>query len=105
EWMNGRTPEWLQDDVEDLERRLQTEREACDLVLRALAGDELVARSAAAATWVVEHAAEWTALCRDITLTAVRLEALEQRAQTMIGELEAGTPGLPLAEFIGRGVS
>jgi hypothetical protein len=103
EILNGHTPTWLQVDNEDREPGLLVEREALDLVLHALANDEVVALSSAAAAWVVANKAAWIALVREIIVAATRLRALERRADAMIADIPMAVGGLPLAEFIGRG--
>jgi hypothetical protein len=84
------------------DRELRIEVGAIDEVLSALSGKELAARAAEAAEWVERHGAEWRALCRDLVLTATRLQALEQRAQAWRATLGGNVPAtLALAEFIG----
>src|SRR4051812_47917275 len=59
---------------------------AIDIVLGALSQQELTARATAAAAWIIAYGDAWRQLCRDIILTATRLQAPEARPQ-------AGRPG------------
>jgi hypothetical protein len=84
----------------------EIEVEAIDIVLSALSTKELAARAEEAAAFAVEHGAEWEALCRDILLTAARLQALEARAQAWRAKLGVAVPAtLPMATFVGTGRS
>jgi hypothetical protein len=85
----------------DREAELMVEADALDLVLRGLRDQEAIARAADAVRWVEANKGKWAALCRDIVLTAVKLQALEQRARDMIAELPDWAPGLALGGLIG----
>ena len=52
-----------------------------DIALKILDDQELVAKAVEAVEWGEAHGAEWRQLARDITLTAVRLDALDRGAR------------------------
>lgn len=89
--LNGSAPESLSLPPEiTRDRLLLREQRGIEIVLKILDDKELVARAAEAVEWAEAHSGEWRQLCREITLTAVRLDALEQSAQRLI----AGCPDL-----------
>jgi hypothetical protein len=52
--------------------------------------------------WAEAHGDEWKALCRDIVLTRVKLDALEQNAQAMIEKCpDVAAVILPMVNWIG----
>lgn len=87
--LNGFAPEALSLPPEiTRDRILLREERALDIVLRILADKGLAARAVEAVEWAETHSAEWQQLTREITLTAIRLHALEQSAQRLL----AGCP-------------
>jgi hypothetical protein len=89
--LNGYAPQSLSLPPEiSRDRILLRERRGLDIVLKILADKDLVARAAEAVEWGEAHGAEWHQLTREITLTAIRLHALEQSAQRLL----AGCPDL-----------
>jgi hypothetical protein len=106
EMLNGHAASFLKlPEPVDREAALLVERDAIDIILKALQGHEATARAADAVAWVQGHKAEWTVLCRDIVVTAVRLAALEGRAREMLHQLPDWAPGLPMGAVIGSGQS
>jgi hypothetical protein len=67
-----------------LDKRLYREQRGIDLALKILADKDLVARAAEAVEWGEVHGPEWRQLAREITLTAIRLDALERRARQLL---------------------
>jgi hypothetical protein len=62
----------------------------------------LAARATEAVQWAEEHADEWRALCRDIVLTAVRLDALDGSARRLLEQcVDVHSVRLPMANLIG----
>jgi hypothetical protein len=52
--------------------------------------------------WAEEHGGEWRALCRDIVLTSVRLDALEDSARQLLEQcVDISAVRLPMANVIG----
>jgi hypothetical protein len=87
---------------EDAELRL--EQEALDICIDALAQKGLAAAAADGAKWLIEHGAEWRALCREYLLVAERLMALEDKAQAMRSRITGSmVVELPLGAFVGSG--
>lgn len=73
-----------------LDKVLYREQRGIDIALKILNDKGLVARSVEAVSWMETHSAEWRALVREITLTAIRLSGLERSAQQLL----AGCPDL-----------
>ena len=61
-----------------------------------------MARAIEAVQWAEDHAGEWRTLCRDIVLTAVRLDALEDSARRLLEQcIDISLINLPMANVIG----
>ena len=91
--LNGAAPPSLSSPPEagiTLDKVLYREQRGIDIALKILNDKDLVARSVEAVEWAEAHGAEWRALAREITLAAVRLDALERSAQQLL----AGCPDL-----------
>ena len=74
-----------------LDKFLYREMRGIDIALKILDDQELVAKAVEAVEWgEAQHGAEWRQLARDITLTAVRLDALDRGARQLL----AGCPDL-----------
>lgn len=65
------------------EQELRIKIDGLNLLLKALQSAELAARAADAVAWEIENRAKWCALARETVLTAIRLDALENRAKEM----------------------
>lgn len=88
------------------ERELFVERRAIDLVLKVLNDERLKIRAADALRWHDEHGHEWRALCKQTTLAAVRLAAIERRTAELLYHVDVEyTPPLPMGNLIGRGAA
>lgn len=86
------------------DRQLYREQRGLDIVLKILSDKKLVARAAAAVAWAEEHREDWCTLCREITLTAIRFEALERRAREFLAQCpDIFAVNLPMS-VIGGGV-
>src|SRR5258706_12877758 len=82
--LNGAAPESLSLLPEiTRDRMLLREQRGIEIALKILTDKDLVARATEAVQWSETHSAEWRSLCREITLTAVKLEALEHRASEL----------------------
>jgi hypothetical protein len=100
--LNGSTPSWLDAPPSaERENELVIERDALDLVLRALNDHRVIAEAAEELSWTEAHRKEWAALCKEIILTRLHLEALERKAEKFV-EQHRSAP-LPLRQFIGDG--
>ena len=63
---------------------------------------DLAARATEAVAWAEENADKWRELCRDIVLTASKLDALERSARELIGQcIDIHSVRLPMANIIG----
>ena len=61
-----------------------------------------MARAVEAVRWAEEHDGEWRTLCRDIVLTAVRLDAREDRSHRLLEQcIDVSSIRLPMANKIG----
>jgi hypothetical protein len=101
--MNGSTPQHLLVPTVSREEQRRAEMDAIDYVQRNLSRrmDELSLRDAE--QWVVDNATGWRALCREIVLAAVRLEALEQRARDFLEPIRGQhVGGLAMTTTIAR---
>jgi hypothetical protein len=101
--LNGSAPESLSLPPEiTRDRMLLREQRGIEIVLKILSSKELVARATEAVVWAEAHGAQWRALCRDITLTAIKLDALERASQEMIEKCpDLSAVNLPMANKIG----
>lgn len=101
--LNGSAPELLSLPPEiTRDRMLLREQRGIEIVLKILTDKSLVARAAEAVEWAELHGDQWRALCRDVTLTAIKLNALEQSARELIGQCpDIFAVRLPMANKIG----
>jgi hypothetical protein len=83
--LNGHAPAMLSMPP-DLTRDkiLYREQRGIDIALKILSDKDLVARAAEAVEWGESHADEWRRVAREITLAAVRLDALERHARKLL---------------------
>lgn len=79
--MNGSTPSHLLVPAVSRDEQIRAELDAIAYVDRELGRQLEDAQHHETEQWVVDHATEWRALCREIVLAGVRLEALEERAR------------------------
>jgi hypothetical protein len=81
---------------------LYREQRGIEIALKILADKDLVARAADAVAWAEANDSRWRALCREITLTAIKLEALEHSARELIEQCcELSAVRLPMANIVG----
>jgi hypothetical protein len=101
--LNGAAPESLSiPPAIARDRILIREQRGIELAMKILSSKDLVARAAEAVQWAEEHANEWRALCRDIVLTAIRLDALEDSARRLLEQcIDVSAIRLPMANTIG----
>ena len=84
-WLNGSAPASLDLPPEiTRDRFLLRSMRGKEIALKILSDTSLVARAAEAVAWAEASSGPWRALCREITLTAIRLEALEQSARQLL---------------------
>jgi hypothetical protein len=84
------------------DRELLREQRGIEIALKIFSSKDLVARASEAVAWAEKNEADWRALCRDIILTAVRLDALEQCSQRLLGQcIDVSSIRLPMANRIG----
>jgi hypothetical protein len=104
--MNGSTPQHLLVPVVSRDEQIRAELDAIAFVVRDLGRQEELAREREDQQWIVEHATEWRALCREIVLVAVRLESLEERARETLKAIQSWpVSGLAMGRTIGSGLS
>ena len=105
--LNGSTPESLFVQQVSRERALFRERKGIDIALGVLSKLEEEALDREARDWVATHTDEWRSLARQITLAAITLKALEEKARTLVEEGTRGrcVHGLALSQHIGPGYS
>jgi hypothetical protein len=83
--LNGAAPANLALPAElSRDKMLYREQRGIDIALKILTNQKLVARAADAVKWAEAHAKRWSALCRELTLTAVKLAALEDSARELL---------------------
>jgi hypothetical protein len=84
--LNGAAPESLssRESGITLDKKLYREMRGIDIAMKILTDKGLVARAAEAVEWAEAHRGEYRALCREMTLTAIRLEAVEARARRLL---------------------
>jgi hypothetical protein len=101
--LNGSAPESLSLPPEiTRDRTLLREMRGIDIVLKILENKGLVARATEAVAWAESHGDQWRALCREIVLTAIKLEALEHGARELIGQCgDIFAVRLPMANIVG----
>jgi hypothetical protein len=105
--LNGSAPDNLLTRSVTRERSLFRERRGIDIALDVLSKMEEKALDREAADWVATHTDEWRSLARQITLTAITLKALEEKAKNMLEEGLRGrwVQGLAMSGHIGPGYS
>jgi hypothetical protein len=84
------------------DRALLREQRGIEIALKIYASKDLAARATEAVEWAEQHRNEWVELCHAITLTAVRLDALEDKARELLeqcGDIHAVR--LPMGNVIG----
>ncbi len=89
----------LPKDVTRIEE-LRIEISALDMVVAALEDKWTQQTAVESVEWAQRHGGEWNALCRDILLTATRLQALEAKAAKIKAEQGFWTT-LPMAQYLG----
>jgi hypothetical protein len=101
--LNGAAPESLSLPPEiTRDKMLLREQRGIDIALKILTDKNLGARAADAVAWAEAHRDKWRGLCREITLTAIKLEALEQSASELLGQCaDLGAVHLPMANIVG----
>jgi hypothetical protein len=67
-----------------LDKKLYREMRGIDIALKILTDRDLVERAAEAVEWAEAHGDEWRRAAREITLVAIRLDALERHAQKLL---------------------
>jgi hypothetical protein len=105
--MNGSTPSHLLVPAVSRDQQIRAELDAIAYVGRDLGRKLDDAQHHEAEQWVLDHATEWRALCREIVLAGVRLASLEERARDMIAQIQSPWPvsGLAMGNSIGSGLS
>jgi hypothetical protein len=101
--LNGAAPESLSLAPElNRDKILYREKRGIAIATKILMSKDLVARAVEAVRWAEEHDGEWRTLCRDIVLTAIRLDALEDRSQRLLEQcIDVSSIRLPMANIIG----
>jgi hypothetical protein len=84
------------------DRALLREQRGIEIALKIFASKDLIARASEAVEWAEEHHKEWLELCRAITLTAIRLDALEDGARQLLEQCgDIHSVRLPMGNVIG----
>jgi hypothetical protein len=84
--LNGSAPESLSLPPEiTRERMLLREQRGIEIALKILTDKDLVARATEAVQWAEANGDKWRALCREIVLTTIKLEALKHGASDLLG--------------------
>jgi hypothetical protein len=84
------------------DREILREQRGIEIALKIYASKDLIARATEAVEWAEKHHSEWVELCRAITLTAVKLDALEDRARELLEQcVDIHAVRLPLGNVIG----
>ena len=101
--MNGSTPPSLLVPAVSRDEQIRAERDAIAYVQRDLGRQMELALHREAEQWVLENAAAWRGICREIVLAATKLESLEARARDFL-EPVAGSHvrGLVMVTTIAR---
>ena len=101
--LNGNAPAELTIPPEiSRDRELLREQRGIDIAIKILGSKEVVARAAWAVSWAETNAPAWHELCRGIILTAIRLDALERRAQQLLEQCpDVAAVRLPLINAVG----
>jgi hypothetical protein len=85
-----------------LDKILYREQRGIDIALKILTDKDLVARAADAVAWAEANSDQWRALCREIVLTTIRLDALEHSARELIGQCgDVFSVRLPMGNIVG----
>jgi hypothetical protein len=102
-FLNGAAPQSLSMAPElDRDKILYREKRGIAIATKILASKDLAARAVEAVAWAEENADKWRELCRDVVLTAIRLDALECSARELIGRcIDIHSVRLPLGNLIG----
>ena len=66
------------------EKMLSREQRGIDIALKILGDKSLVARAAEAVAWAEANTDAWCQISREITLTVIRLRALERHAEALL---------------------
>jgi hypothetical protein len=98
--LNGSSPSSLSlpPDV-TLDKQLYREMRGIDLAVKILSDKNIVTQAAEAVIWSEKHAEEWRQIAHDITVAAIKLNALESRAQRFLADcpyLDSGAVRLPM---------
>src|SRR5258706_2700293 len=101
--LNGAAPESLSLPPEvTRDRILLREQRGIELAMKILSSKDLAARATEAVRWAEEHGDEWRQLAREITLTAIRLDALERRAVQLLEQCcDVFAIRLPMVNIVG----
>jgi hypothetical protein len=84
------------------DRELLREQRGIEIALKIYASKDLVARATEAIQWAEANHNGWLELCRAITLTAIKLDALEVSAQRLLEQcIDVSSIRLPMANIIG----
>jgi hypothetical protein len=84
------------------DRELLREQRGIEIALKIYASKDLVARATEAVQWAETHHSEWVELCRAITLTAIKLDSLEDRARQLLEQcVDIHAVRLPMGNVIG----
>ena len=101
--MNGSTPPHLLVPAVSRDDQIRAERDAIAYVQRDLGRQVELAMHREAEQWVLENAAAWRALCREIVLAATKLASLEERARNFLEPIHGHhVGGLVMATTIAR---
>jgi hypothetical protein len=101
--LNGIAPSWLTVPPEaSRDQILLREQRAIEIVLKILSDQRLAMRASEAVRWAETNADRWQALCRDVVLAAVRLNALERCARELLEQcVDTYAVRLPMGNIIG----
>jgi hypothetical protein len=101
--LNGNAPESLILPPEvNRDKMLYRKQRGIRIALKILADKDLVARATEAVIWAEKNADKWKNLCRDVVLTANKLDALERGAQELLEQcIDVSSISLPMANRIG----
>ena len=101
--MNGKTPQHLLVPAVSRDDQIRAERDAIAYVQRDLGRQMELALLREAEQWVLENAAAWRALCREIIFAATKLASLEARARDFLEPIRnSHVGGLVMATTIAR---
>lgn len=101
--LNGSAPDFLSLPPEtSREKILYREQRGIDIALKVLTDKDIAARAAEAVEWAEANGERWRTLCREITLTAVKLEALERNASELLDQCgDVFAIRLPMSNIVG----